>query len=169
MQLIYTLIPIVISCAAFAFSVFTWRERKAKDQRDLFLRIHERLIDVDLQRGRGILFQGGEVKSTEDAQKLFKDRRKDYEVVNRTLAMPDIAALYVERGYIDSELFFQEWGFTYASILEHAEYFIDERASRIVRSAGRSWQHFRFLAGQAAKGPWSNENASTQLAEHSDP
>jgi len=52
------------------------------------------------------LFQ--EVKSLEDAQKLFQDRRTDSELVNRALAMLDIAALYVERGYIDRNLFLAE-------------------------------------------------------------
>src|SRR5262249_25755565 len=113
---------------------------------------------------RGILFQ--EVKSLEDAQKLFQDRRTDSELVNRALAMLDIAALYVERGYIDRNLFLAEWGFAYASILEHAGYFIDERASRIIRPALRS--HFQLLAEQAAEHRRSDENTNTELEEHSD-
>jgi hypothetical protein len=103
MRWVYVLIPIVISCAAFVFSVFTWRERRAQDQRDLFLRIHERLVDVDLQRGRRVLFQM--VQSIEDARALFQDRREDSDLANRALAMLDVAALYVERGYVDRDLF----------------------------------------------------------------
>jgi hypothetical protein len=83
--------------------------------------------------------------------------------------MLDVAALYVERGYIDKDLFLEEWGFTYASILGHAEYFIEERASRIVRSAIRSWPHFRLLARQSAESSRSNESVNAELAEPSDP
>jgi hypothetical protein len=161
MRLVYALIPIVISCAAFAFSVFTWRERKAQDQRDLFLRIHERLVDVDLQRGRRVLFQM--VQSIEDARALFQDRREDSDLANRALAMLDMAALYVERGYIDRDLFVQEWGFAYASILENARYFIAERASRAVRPTVRSWPHFQLLASQATEDAWLNDNTGTEL------
>jgi len=49
LKLLSTVIPIVISVAAFVFSMFTWRDRKLNDKRDLFLRMHERLIDLDLQ------------------------------------------------------------------------------------------------------------------------
>src|SRR6185437_15728065 len=100
--------------AAFAFSVFTWRERKVKDQRDLFLRVHERLVDVDLQRGRRIIYQ--DVNSVQDVQHLMRERPGDYDTANRALAVLDIAALYVERGYLDEQLFMQEWGLAYANI-----------------------------------------------------
>lgn len=166
MELTYTLIAIIISCSAFAFSVFTWRERRAQDQRDLFLRIHERLIDADLQRGRRILFQ---MHSIEDAQTLFRDKPEDSNLANRALAMLDVAALYVERGYVDRSLFNQEWGFTYASILESARYFIAERASRGVRPGPQPWPHFQRLASQATDCTLSTDDEKIELDESSDP
>ena len=148
-QVLYALIPIGISCAAFAFSVFTWRERKVKDQRDLFLRVHERLVDVDLQRGRRIIYQ--DVNSVQDVQHLMRERPGDYDTANRALAVLDIAALYVERGYLDEQLFMQEWGLEYANILKHAQYFIDERASQAVASADKTWPHLQFLGARATR------------------
>lgn len=63
---------------------------------------------TDLQRGRRVLFQM--VQSIEDAQALFQDRREDSDLANRALAMLDVAALYVERGYIDRDLFVSRMG-----------------------------------------------------------
>jgi Tfp pilus assembly protein PilN len=68
-RMILTVISIVLACAAFLFSIFTWRERRSQDQRDLFLKRHERLIDIDLQHGRRILAQS--IRSTKDAQSLL--------------------------------------------------------------------------------------------------
>jgi hypothetical protein len=109
------------------------------------------------------------VQSIEDAQALFQDRREDSDLANRALAMLDVAALYVERGYIDRDLFVQEWGFAYASILENARYFIAERASRAVRPTVRSWPHFQLLASQATEDAWLNDNTGTEFVEPSDP
>ena len=36
--MLISIISIVLSSAAFLFSIFTWRERKSQDQRDLFLK-----------------------------------------------------------------------------------------------------------------------------------
>jgi hypothetical protein len=139
MRVAVSLIPIVIACAAFVFSLFTWRERKARDQRDLFLRFHERLIDIDLQRGRRILLQN--VHSVEDAEKF----------VNRALAMFDIAALYVERGYIDRQLFLEEWGYTYAGVWDSGQHFIAERLNRQASNTWSAWPHFQSFGKQAAE------------------
>jgi len=108
LKLLSTVIPIVISVAAFVFSMFTWRDRKLNDKRDLFLRMHERLIDLDLQQGRRILAR---INSPEEARDLIEDHPDDYELVSRTLSMLDVAALYVEQGYIDKSLFMQDSAF----------------------------------------------------------
>lgn len=106
-------IALIFSAAAFVFSVFAWRDRKRQEKRDLFLQLHERGHDVELQRGRRILYR---VCSVEDARDLFNQKPEDYDCANKALWMLDITALYAEQGYIDREIFMQEWGFVYASI-----------------------------------------------------
>src|SRR5262245_19077114 len=91
-------IALIISSAASAFGIFTWRDHKRQDKRDLLLQLHERLHDVELQRGRRILYQ---VRSVEDARALFQQGPEDYDVDNKALWMWDIAALYADKGYID--------------------------------------------------------------------
>ena len=137
------LVPIVIACAAFAFSVFTWQERAAKDRRDLFLKLHERLNDIDLQRGRRILAE--RIKSIEDAATLLHDSPNDYELVFRALAMYDVAALYAERGYIDRKLFLEDWDGSYARAWEHGQHVIAERLNRLTPNSWSDWPHFQRL------------------------
>lgn len=144
--MIDSVIPIVISIAAFVFSVFTWRERKSKDQRDLFFRINECLIDVDLQRGRRILYRA--VHSEKDVNELFRDKPEDYDLANRALAMLNVSALYVERDYIDRKMFMQEWGHVYARIWQHGQYFIAVRR-KDSSTPELLWPHFQSLAKQA--------------------
>jgi hypothetical protein len=148
-RMILTAISIALACAAFLFSIFTWRERRSQDQRDLFLKMHERLIDIDLQRGRRVLAQS--IRSTKDAQALFRDSPERYDLANRALAMLDVAALYVEHRYIDKSLFMDEWGSVYGRILESAQYFIADRDERNPISSHGSWPHFQLLAHEARR------------------
>jgi hypothetical protein len=153
-----SLISIIISCGAFIFSLYTWRERIAKDQRDLFLRLHERLLDVELQHGRRILFR--QINSMEDVRALFHEKPELYDLANMALAMLDTAALYVERRYIDGELFMEEWGYTYRQMLEHASYFLAERVERNAVPNPHPWGHFYSFAKQATKREWPDFDTS---------
>jgi hypothetical protein len=144
--MLISVISIVLSSAAFLFGVFTWRERKSQDQRDLFLKVHERLIDIDLQRGRRILAQA--IHSAKDAAALFRDSPDQYDLANRALAMLDVAALYVERGYIDKSLFVGEWGSVYGRIRDPARYFIADREERDSIYSLRPWPHFQAFADE---------------------
>lgn len=133
-----------ISLAAFVFSLVNWRERRSMDRRDLFLRVHERLVDIDIQRGRRIL--GEQIGSPEDALALFREYPEDYDLANRSLAMLDVAALYVERGDIEKPPFMQDWGPVYAGMLEPALHFISARTARHPDYNPAPWPHFQALA-----------------------
>jgi hypothetical protein len=140
-------VALVISSAAFVFGIFTWRDNKRQDKRDLLLQLHERLHDVKLTRGRRILYR---VCSVEDAEDLFHQRPDDYDSANRALWMLDIAALYVEQGYIDREIFMKSWEFVYDGIFEHAQHFINERLTRSGMSRQFAWPNFQSLGTQIA-------------------
>jgi hypothetical protein len=146
MNVAVSFIALIISAVALVFGVFTWRDHKRQDKRDLFLQLHERLHDVQLQRGRRILYQ---VCSEDDAETLFQQRSEDYDFANKALWMLDIAALYAEQGYVDRELFMQEWGFVYVAIFKHGRHFIDERVRRTAISPRFAWPHFQSFAQQA--------------------
>ena len=144
--MVSAVIPIVISVVALVFSMFTWRDRKLNDKRDLFLRIHERLIDLDLQQGRRIL---AGVHSAEDANDLIEDHPDDYQLLSRTLSMLDVAALYVEQGYIDKSLFIQEWGTVYSALKQPTEILVAYRADRPYHTW--SWPHLQTMAMEAQR------------------
>lgn len=147
MTIVLASISLIISCAAFTFGIFTWNENRNRARRDLRLQIHERLVAVDLQRGRRILYN--KVHSNADARSLFFDHPDEYDLANRALAMLDVAALYAERGYIDVDSFMGDWAFVYANISEHGRYFITERAERS-RTTFQNWPHFRSFAERAS-------------------
>ena len=73
--------------------------------------------------------------------------------------MLDVAALYVERGYIDKSLFMSEWSTVYLELREKFLMLIAERA-KSDRSYMWSWPHFRTLADEAYEksSSWRNEN-----------
>jgi hypothetical protein len=145
-----SVISIVISSVAVAFSLFTWREHKTKDRRDLLLSIHERLIDVELQRGRRVLYQ--RVNSVEEAETLLRESPDEYDQANRALSMMDLAALYVEHKYIDRQAFLEEWGPTYAHAWKSGQHLIAERINRQEAiKAWPAWPHFQLLAKQCAE------------------
>lgn len=160
MQIGLALIPTVISVCAFSLSLYTWRERKVQDRRDLFLKFHERLIDIELQRGRRILMQ--KVNSVEDAAKLAREAPSDYEIVNRALAMFDIAALYIERNYIDQQLFLEEWGYTYAGTWGRAQFFIAERLARQAPNTWSAWPHFQSFGRYASQ--WVQQQSPASVS-----
>jgi hypothetical protein len=163
-MILVPILSILISCGAFAFSLYTWRERVTQDQRDLFLRIHERLLEVELQHGRRILFR--QVNSVEDVKILFRDKPEHYDLANMALAMLDTAALYVEHRYIDGELYMQEWGYTYKNILEHARYFLAEREERSALPNPRPWRHFFSFAIEASRREWPEYNTGIILGRN---
>jgi hypothetical protein len=142
-----SIVSITIAIFALGVSVFTLRERRAVDKRDLFLRMHERLLDQDVTRGRRILTR--EIHSTSDVHHLCAERHRDYEYVSHALSMLDFAALYVKKGYIDKEVFIGEWGVVYAEVREHFLLFIKERA-KDDPSYMWSWRHFQALADEAS-------------------
>lgn len=141
---IFDWLPFVFSTAALAISALTYRDRRTSDRRDLFLKMHERLVDPDLQEGRRLLYE--RVGSKRDAAVLRADAKEDYQKINRALAMFDIFSMYVSRGYIDRKLALEEWGHSLGRAYAQAEPFIEERAS--VQS-WTPWPHFRRFGPEA--------------------
>jgi hypothetical protein len=148
-------IPTVISIAAFLFALVNFLVTLIRDRRRLFLSMHERLIDPDLQRGRRLLVN--EVHSVEDVQVVRERSEDDYQLMNRALAMFDIFGMYVRRRYISRKLAFEEWGHTFAKVAEHGQYFIDHRA----QSQGwQSWPNLRQVGSEARSWVASVKNDS---------
>ncbi len=137
---------IVISVAAFAINLINLIDRRRQDRRDLFLKLHERLIDPDLQNGRRLLYQ--RVHNQADAGRLREDHPDDYQLVNRALAMFDVFSLYVEKGYVDRDVALEEWGHVIARAWSRAQHVI---ADRDQDQTWQVWPHLRAFAGEATR------------------
>jgi hypothetical protein len=137
-----TTLALFVSAGAFVLGVVNYRRARKLDKRDLFLKIHERLIDPDVVAGRRILYA---LRSKEQAAALVY-REDDMTKVYRALAMFDVLALYAENGWIDEQTVLDEWGHSLRNSVDPAEYFI---AARYETVRWHSWPHYQALAAKA--------------------
>jgi hypothetical protein len=148
-----TIASLFISLVALSVAVATLLTKRKQDRRDLFLKMHERLIDPDLQNGRRILREC--IKSVEDAEKMRLGDPESYRLVGRALAMFDILGCYVRRGYIDEQLVLEEWGRTYAGSWDHGRHVVAERAER-ESETWSAWPHLQSFGETAAQ--WAKDH-----------
>lgn len=142
-------IAIAISALALMISFITLLDRRRNDRRDLFLGMHERLIELELRHGREVLAVS--VTSAQSVVELHSYQNNDYELACKALSMLDVAALYVERGYISRSLFVEEWGSVYSSLKGNVEWFIEGRELIDREHLTWTWPHFRVLADEISK------------------
>lgn len=158
MDIAIKVIPIVFSSIALLISAATYITKQKQDRRDLFLKMHERLVDPDIQLGRKLLFE--RVESVEDAALLRKNNTTEYQLINRALAMFDIFAMYVERGYIDKTLALDEWGHSFARTYRRADPFI---ADRLAVQRWRAWPHLHSFGPVAVR--WHEAQRTESIPE----
>jgi hypothetical protein len=91
-------LPIVVSLVALTISVLSYRQRRVSEKRELFLRVNDTLVSLDMQRGRELLAEVAD----EDAWWEVRTREVR-EQINRSLAQFDVMALYVEKKYLDAD------------------------------------------------------------------
>lgn len=134
----------VLTGLAVLISVFAlWRSRRL-DKRDLFLRMHEALIDPEVVAGRRVLYT---LDSREQAAALASQEEKQTQVY-RALAMFDLLGLYVENNWISEKTVLEEWSNSLNRSIKHADHFINARYETV---QWHSWPHYRKLAEKATK------------------
>ena len=137
-------IPVGISLLAVGVSLLLWWDQRRQDKRNLFLKIHEALVDPDLQEGRRLLF--ARTWTQEDVEKCRLDRPNEYQLINRALAMLDIFALYVEKKYVIKQMVLEEWSHIVTRAATYGQPFIEDRAAR---HQFRPFPHLQGLAEEA--------------------
>lgn len=150
--LLISVVAVILSGASLSLATTTYLRAKRIDKRDQFLKLNERLIDVDLQLGRRILYRVG---SVEDAVRLQCDSPEEDQLVNRALAMFEVLALYIDRNYVDKDLALETWGHTYAGCYPRAEYYIAARLGTM-QNPWSAWPNLQKFGPRAAK--WAAEN-----------
>jgi hypothetical protein len=139
-----TTLAVLVSLGALGLGIVNFRRATRLDARDLFLKVHERLIEPDVVAGRRILYT---LKTKEEAAALVY-REEEMTKVYRALAMFDILALYTEHGWIDEDTVLDEWGNSLRNSVVPATHFI---AARYDSVQWHSWPHYRALAEKAQR------------------
>jgi|SRR5579859_3279261 len=147
-------LTVTISILALSFSLFVFVDSRRKDQRDLFLRLHQLLNDADMQRGRYLLFH----KAADEAsvERLSDDEWRD---INRALATFNTLGLYVSKSYVSEHDVLEIWARPIVRTWKAAQPYITYR----VRLQGyRPWRYFAFLAEKAQQ-ELDNRGDSSEL------
>lgn len=146
---------IYVTTLALFVSIAAFVHNSRKSTRDAFLAIHEKMFDPEIQEGRGILFE--EIKSIDDAKKLRQENPEDFRKVNRSIAMWDVLAMYVNRGYLPKSMVMEEWGRNLAKYRERVLMFGAAR--------GKRWEHYEQLSKEACEKYPSAIDALTRKEE----
>ena len=137
--------PIVLSCIAIGLSLFVFVEGRRRHKRDLFLKIHETMINEDSYRGRQLLLSRAFDEATIAA--LTPGERAD---ISRCLALYDTLGLYLRRKHLIEDDVVSMWGDPALRAWQAAQPFVERRARQ---SRGQSaYPHFRYLASRAERG-----------------
>lgn len=135
-----------ISTVAVGLSLYSLLFTRVRDRKDVFLKMHERLLDPDLFQGRQLLFEN--ISAVDDVIVLKRENGEGYRAINRSLAMLDVFALYAERGYVDKNLVLSEWGWVYVMVWRHGQHFARIRSSDLSLPTA-PWPHLQTLASEA--------------------
>lgn len=136
---------LLISLIAVIVSVSALYSSRRQDRRNMFLKIHERMIDPDIHAGRRWLLE--RVNSESDAVVLRQENESAYFSINRSIAMLDVVALYVRKNYVAKELVAEEWGEVYRQCYVHARFYIAARHKELTFNSAL-WPHFVWFAGE---------------------
>lgn len=139
-------IALFISMGAFGFTLFNWNHARQRDKRDLFLRLHELLLEADLQRGRRIALE--QITSPEDAKAMRDANPDDYDTINRAMAFADLFALYAYEGYIDHGMALGTWKYAFDRLRAPAEHFMEHRRKM---NGDIAWPNLRRFCEEAER------------------
>ena len=131
-------LPIVLSSRALGFSIYVFFDNRKRDQRNVFLKVHERLLSDDLQRGRYLLFE-----KVSDEASVARLREDEYRDINRALATYEALGLYLKNGYVIKRDVMDLWAEAIYRAWHAAQPFI---AHREHNHGYRPWPHFEALA-----------------------
>lgn len=131
-------IGIALALVGLLVTAYTVRTARAVQRRDAFMRIHEVLLQPDIQEGRRLLFQ---IRSQEDVPPPDTEA---YRMINRSLALYDTLGQYIRCGQVDRRQAMDAWHHSLRDIAEPARIFIENRESAH-RSRWQAWPWLRSL------------------------
>lgn len=138
----FTALAFGASLGALLLGFSNYIRARRLDKRDLFLRMHEALLDPSVVAGRRALYR----LTDEHRISALEHDEETLTLVYRALATFDVLGLYAERGWIDENTVLDEWGNSLTRSIEPAQRFI---AGRYKTIQWHSWPHYVALAEKA--------------------
>jgi len=132
-------VSLAISSAALALSLGAFLTSRWRDRRDLLLRINERLITADQQRGRRLIYDMSE--KHRKAEDLNED---EYVSINNALSSLNNLGIYYRRRYIRRKDILELWALPVVRLLRAAEPFLAHRDEL----AGTRWPATHLCPGR---------------------
>jgi hypothetical protein len=97
------LIAIAIAVIAVILSLVTVLVQRRQQRQHAFQQIHDTLMAPEHQRGRWLMWE------IEEAGRLPDEGSPDYYLINRTMGMLDLLALYTRRGVVPWRWVLEVW------------------------------------------------------------
>jgi hypothetical protein len=135
----------IAAFTALGIALYNLRQGKKRDRRDLFISIHQALLDPEVVRGRQYLYA---IKNRNDAASAALSTDKSGPIY-RALAMFDLMGLYAESKWIDEKTVAREWRYSIVNTHPAAKAWIAERYRD--RPQWHSWEHYQALAERLAR------------------
>jgi hypothetical protein len=134
----------ILSAAAVTISISTFAASRRRDRRDLFLRVHERLVTTEQQESRRLIHELGEQgKRVED---YTDDERAR---VNNALAAFNVLGIYYKRRYIRRKDVLEFWAVPLLRLMPSAEPYLKRRDS--FGTTGQEWPELRALVDDSQR------------------
>ncbi|WP_152513454.1 hypothetical protein [Nocardiopsis baichengensis] len=138
-----SLIAIITSIAAAATSILAFIYSRKIDKRELFLRLHHQMTQLDAQKGRRLLHQA------KKRGRMPIDKERD--LINHAMALLDIVGFYQEKGHIKEREVMKLWGATFLQLEEAGKWFIKRRTIEENRHGQDLWPFFKDMCDNAHK------------------
>lgn len=134
-------ISVAISVLAFGFSLFAFLDGRRRDQRDIYIKVHQLLVDRKLERGRYLLLQ-----KVIDEDSVGRLTDNEWGLINRAMAAFNTLGLLLAKGYVEERDVMDIWAPSICRAWKVAQPYI---AYRERLQGYRPWKYFAFLAEKA--------------------
>ncbi|GAB2994711.1 DUF2800 domain-containing protein [Amycolatopsis acidiphila] len=107
---------IVLSFIALLFSAFVFLYNRRASKRDLYVRMHDQLLDADRQHGRRVLFE-----LAEQNQQPGDLTSEEHRYANHALATLELFGFLYFKRYIPRRDALEMWGITITRLVDAGE------------------------------------------------
>jgi hypothetical protein len=148
----------LLGVVAIALTTYTIVQTRRQRRLDAFTSMHDLLITEESQRGRRMVYAAADSGSWPDRHS------REWDQMNRALAMLDTMAMYIDKKIVDRELAMDTWGHAFRRIREPAEQFMSLRADDYLM-----WPFMRAMFREAETYRYRNPPRQPAASAQADP